>query len=113
MVQHPEDSRLHSALGIAYAGLGRKDDAVREGKLGVALLPITREARRGPSRVRDLARIYVIVGELDDAVDELAILLERPTDMTVGRLRLEPWWEPLRGHPRFEVLLSRQELETP
>jgi TolB-like protein/Flp pilus assembly protein TadD len=112
MVQHPEDSRLHSALGIAYAGLGRKDDAIREGKLGVALLPVTREARRGPSRVQDLARIYARIGELDAAVDELAILLDRPTSMTIGRLRLEPWWEPLRGHPRFEALLSRQELET-
>jgi serine/threonine-protein kinase len=109
MLERPEDPRLHSALGIAYAGLGRKVDAIREGKLGVALMPITREAYRGASRVENLARIYTSVGELDAATDELAILLDRPTRMTVGRLRLEPWWRPLHGHPRFEALLVEHE----
>jgi serine/threonine-protein kinase len=109
MLEHPEDPRLHSALGIAYAGLGRKEEAIREGKLGVALMPITQEAYRGASRLEDLARIYASVGELDAALDELAILLDRPTRMTVGRLRLEPWWRPLHGHPRFEALLLEHE----
>jgi serine/threonine-protein kinase len=109
MLSRPEDHRLHSALGIAYAGLGRKADAIQAGKLGVALLPITREAYRGASRVEDLARIYASVGELDAAVDELAVLLDRPTRMTVGRLRLEPWWRPLHGHPRFDALLVEHE----
>ncbi len=107
--ERPEDSRLHSALGIAYAGLGRKADAIEEGKLGVALLPITREAYRGAFRVEDLARIYASVGELDAAFDELEVLLERPGRMTVGRLRLEPWWKPLRGQPRFEALIAKYE----
>jgi hypothetical protein len=75
----------------------------------VALLPITREAYGGASRVEDLARIYASVGELDAAVDELATLLDRPTRLTVGRLRLEPWWRPLHGHPRFEALLLEHE----
>ncbi len=109
--QRPEDSRLHSALGIAYAGLGRKAEAVHAGKLGVALLPITREAYRGAYRVEDLARIYATVGELDAAVDELAVLLDRPTRMSVGRLRLEPWWQPLHGNARFEALLANHEPE--
>ncbi|MEJ2339390.1 MAG: BTAD domain-containing putative transcriptional regulator, partial [Gemmatimonadales bacterium] len=107
--ERPEDSRLHSALGIAYAGLGRKADAIEEGKLGVALLPITREAYRGAFRVEDLARIYASVGEIDAAVDELEVLHERPGRMTVGRLRLEPWWKPLRGQPRFEALIAKYE----
>ncbi len=108
-LERPEDPRLHSALGIAYAGLGRKADAIQAGKLGVVLLPITREAYRGASRLEDLARIYASVGELDAAVDELEILLDRPTRMTVGRLRLEPWWRPLHGQPRFEELLLKHE----
>jgi serine/threonine protein kinase/Flp pilus assembly protein TadD len=53
--EQPEDARLHSALGIACAGLGHKQDAVREGKLGVKLLPVTKEAMAGPFRVEDLA----------------------------------------------------------
>jgi serine/threonine-protein kinase len=107
--ERPEDSRLHSSLGIAFAGLGRKEDAIQAGKLGVALLPIAREAWRGAYRLEDLARIYAGVGELDAAVAELEVLLDRPTPMTVGRLRLEPWWRPLHGHPRFEALLVEHE----
>jgi serine/threonine-protein kinase len=107
--ERPEDSRLHSSLGIAFAGLGRKEDAIQAGKLGVALLPIAREAWRGAYRLEDLARVYAGVGELDAAVAELEVLLDRPTPMTVGRLRLEPWWRPLHGHPRFEALLVEHE----
>ncbi len=109
----PEDSRLHSALGIAYASLGWKEEAVRQGRLGVALMPMNMEAYRGAYRVEDLARIYATVGEPDAAIDELEFLLSRPGVMTVGRLRLEPWWKPLHGHSRFEALLSRRELEAP
>ena len=113
MAEEPEDSRLHSALGIAYAGLGRREEAVREGRLGVALLPMSQEAYRGAHGVKRLARIYATVGELDAAMGELEFLLSRPGVTTVGRLRLEPWWQPLHGDPRFEALLARQELATP
>ena len=102
----PEDPRLHSALGIAYAGLGWKEEAVREGRLGVALMPMDREAYRGSYRAEDLARIYATVGELDAAIDELEFLLSRPGITNVGRLPLEPWWKPLHDHPRFEGLLA-------
>jgi len=112
VAEHPEDPRLHSALGIAYAGLGRKEKAIREGKLGVALMPPSREALRGIIRVENLARIYATVGELDAAVEEIETLLDRPGLMTQHTLRLEPWWRPLHGHPRFEALLSNEDLST-
>ena len=108
--EHPEDSRLHSALGIAYAGLGRKEEAIREGTLGVVLMPPSREATRGIIRVQDLARIYVTVGELDAAVQEIETLLNRPGWFTQHTLRLEPWWRPLHGHHRFEALLPNENL---
>ena len=112
VAEHPEDSRFHSALGIAYAGLGRKEEAIREGKLGVALMPRSREALRGIVGVVELARIYATVGELDAAVEEIETLLDRPGLMTQHTLRLEPWWRPLHGHPRFEALLSNGDLST-
>ncbi|MFC1539321.1 hypothetical protein ACFL6H_07850 [Candidatus Latescibacterota bacterium] len=105
--EQPEDARFHSSLGIAYAGLGRKEDAIREGKLGVALLPISKEAMVGISRVEDLARIYVMVGEYDIAIEQLEFLLSRPGDMTVHLLRLDPIWKPLREHQRFQYLLKK------
>jgi serine/threonine protein kinase/tetratricopeptide (TPR) repeat protein len=104
--EHPEDSRFHSALGIAYAGLGRKEDAIREGKLGVKLLPVTKEAWRGLYRVEALAEIYVMVGEFDVAIDQLEFLLSVPGEMSIPLLRLDPAWDPLRDHPRFERLLE-------
>ncbi|MEE8369224.1 MAG: tetratricopeptide repeat protein, partial [Dehalococcoidia bacterium] len=112
VAEHPEDPRFHSALGIAYAGLGRKEEAIREGKLGVALLPPSREAMRGIQGVEELARIYATVGELDAAVEEIETLLDRPGWMTQHTLRLEPWWRPLHGHPRFEALFSNEDLST-
>jgi serine/threonine-protein kinase len=102
----PQDARLHSSLGIAYAGLGRVEEAIRAGKMGVELLPVSKEAWSGAWRVEDLARIYVMVGEYDAAIDQLEFLLSRPGELSVGLLRLDPTWEPLREHPRFQRLLE-------
>ncbi|MHC4309526.1 MAG: protein kinase domain-containing protein [Planctomycetota bacterium] len=100
--QDPNDARFHSALGIAYAGLGRKQDAIREGKLAVELLPVSKEAMRGTYRVRDLARIYVMVGEFDLAIKQIEILLSQPSELSIHLLRLDPAWAPLGDHPRFK-----------
>jgi serine/threonine-protein kinase len=95
--EQPEDARLHSSLGITYAGLGRKEDAIREGKLAVELLRY---------RVKDLARIYVMVGEFDKAIEQLEFLLSRPGEMSIPLLKLDPAWDPLRNHPRFKKLIE-------
>jgi serine/threonine-protein kinase len=104
--EQPEDARLHSSLGITYAGLGRKEDAVREGKLGEELLPVSKEAMRGTFRREDLALIYVMVGEFDAAIDQLEFLLSKPGWMTIPLLRLDPAWKPLHNHSRFKKLLE-------
>jgi len=104
--QQPEDARFHSSLGIAYAGLGRKEDAIREGKLGVELLPVSKEAWRGLFKVEALAKIYVMVGEFDAAIDQLEFLLSRPGEMSIPLLRLDPAWDPLRDHRRFKKLVE-------
>ncbi len=107
IVKNPDDSRLHSALGIAYAGLGDKENAVREGKKGYELLPVTREAWRGAFRLLDLAQIYTMVGEQELALDAIEDLLKRPTDaISPWLLKLDPTWEPLRGNPRFQKLVK-------
>ena len=106
IAEQPEDVRFHSSLGIAYAGLGRKEDAIREGKLAVEMLPVSKEALVGVIRVGDLARIYVMVGEYDAAIDQLEFLLSRPGELSIPLLRLDPAWDPLRDHPRFKKLVD-------
>jgi len=103
-----EDSRFHSSLGIAYAGLGRKADAIREGELATDLLPVTKEAWRGTFRVEDLARIYVMVGEFEAAIEKLEFLLSVPSELSTPLLRLDPAWDPLRDHSRFKKLLEKE-----
>jgi tetratricopeptide (TPR) repeat protein len=105
--QQPEDARFHSALGIAYAGLGRKQDAIREGQLAVELLPVTKEAWKGLYRIADLARVYVMVGEYDLAIEQLEYLLSIPGELSIPLLRLDPAWNPLRDHPRFKKLIEQ------
>jgi TolB-like protein/Flp pilus assembly protein TadD len=105
--KRPDDCRVHSSLGIAYAGLGKKDDAIREGKLAAEFCPqlVLVGARTG--RIKDLAFIYVLVGEYDAALDQIEHLLSIPSFFSVGLLALDPKWDPLRDHPRYNKLLER------
>ena len=75
----PDDPRYHSALGIAYAGIGRKIDAIKEGKRAVDLLPMAVDAVYGIPYVIDLATIYTMVGEFDLAMDQFEYLLTVPS----------------------------------
>jgi serine/threonine-protein kinase len=104
--ERPDDPRLHSALGIALAGLGRKDEALQEGEKGTALLPIRTEANQGYYRALDLARIYAMVGERDAAVAQLEHLLSIPGHLTAALLRIDPTWDPLRDDRRFQRLVD-------
>jgi tetratricopeptide (TPR) repeat protein len=106
--QYPADARVSGSLGIVYAKLGRHEDALREGRRAVELMPVSVDAVRGPTRRVELAEIYMIVGDFDRAVDELELLLETPASyITLPRLRLDPMWDPLRGFQRFEKLIEQ------
>ena len=61
---------------------------------------------RGPYRVEDLARIYVMVGEHDEAIDQLEYLLSIPGPLSIPLLQLDPAWDPLCDHPRFKKLVE-------
>ncbi|MFC1794482.1 protein kinase [Planctomycetota bacterium] len=104
--ERPKDAAFRSLLGIAYAGLGHKEEAIREGKLGIELLPITKDAWSGLNRVTAMAHIYVMVGEYEEAIYQLKHLLEIPSEMSIPLLQLDPAWDPLRNHPHFKKLLE-------
>lgn len=106
--ERPEDTRLYAALGLAYAYLDRKNDAVREGLRAVNLYPVSKDAFEGPQYVINLAKIYALVGEFEDAIDQLEHVLSIPSgnNFSVHFLRLDPIWDPLRKNPRFLRLLE-------
>jgi TolB-like protein/tetratricopeptide (TPR) repeat protein len=103
----PEDPRYHSSLGVAFAGLGRREDGEREGRRAVELLPLSRDAVYGIPYVIDLAHIYALLGQPKKAVEQLETLLSKPSWISVPWLEADPRWRLLRGDPAFEALLAK------
>jgi TolB-like protein/class 3 adenylate cyclase len=93
-------------FGIADAALGNKEDAIREGRRAVELLPVTKDAIIGPKLVQYLALIYAWTGEKDRALEQLAVATRIPGYLSYGQLRLHPDWDSLRGDPRFEKIVA-------
>ena len=103
----PDDAFRRTVLSKIYGGLGRKEEAVREGKKAIELLPELVDAVDGPTLVVELAETYTLVGETDAAIDSLERSLRTPNGVTAQRLRLDPVWDPLRGNPRFQQMLAK------
>jgi TolB-like protein/class 3 adenylate cyclase/Flp pilus assembly protein TadD len=104
--KRPDVARLRSSLGLVYAGLGRREEAIREGRRAVELLPESKDALIGPSYVIRLAVIYARIGETDLALKELEQLLTMRAGPLRNEVRLDPMWDPLRDDPRFTELVE-------
>ncbi len=104
--KQPDYAEAMSVLGMTDAALGRKEDAIREGRRAVELLPVTKDVMTGPELLRNLALIYAWTGEKELALDQIAAVLQGPGPITYGQLRLHPWWDVIREDPRFDKLVE-------
>jgi serine/threonine protein kinase/tetratricopeptide (TPR) repeat protein len=104
---NPEDPRVHASLGIAYAGLGMKEDALREGRRAVELMPIEKDVFVGAWMMRDLALIYTMTGELDAAAEAIDRVLSVPSVWSIESVLIDPRIDPLRDHPAFLELVDK------
>jgi len=104
--ERPEYGPPLCVLGMIDAMLDRKQDAIREGRRAVELLPVERDSINGSHLLMHLAMIYAATGEKDLAIEQLKLLLSKPGDGSYGDFRLNPFWDPLRADPRFEKLVS-------
>jgi TolB-like protein/predicted Ser/Thr protein kinase len=107
----PEDAGYLSEVATLDAGLGRKDDAIREARRAVELLPIAKDGVNGPVYVTALALVYAWTGERDRALEQLEKVATIPGVLggfvvTYGDLRFNPCWDSLRGDPRFDKIVA-------
>jgi len=104
------ESSIRASLGLAYAALGRKTDAVREGLRAVELLPVSADAFDGPVYLEQLAEIHARVGNIDEALSLIRQLLDMPAGFVISPalLKLDPAWDPIRNDPRFQKLAASE-----
>jgi serine/threonine-protein kinase len=100
----------HSLLGVAYAGLGDAASAVAEGQKGMALQPTSQDPLEGPQREEQMAQIYALLGNADEAIPILKRWIQVPssTSITPALLRIDPIWDPIRNDPRFQELVEEK-----
>jgi serine/threonine-protein kinase len=102
---------LPPSLGLVYSRLGEKERAIEEARRDTARMSVSDDAYLGTEPLVDLAKTYVRVGELDKALDLIDTLLSIPSGVFVAELKLNPQYDPLRDHPRFQALIEKYEKE--
>jgi len=103
----PDDPNALMVLATTDAALGRKEDALQEGRQAVAMEPISQDAVAGPLLAGDLAQVYLLCDEQESAIKQLESLEQTPCALVYGDLAKLPEWDPLRSDPHFQRLLSR------
>jgi TolB-like protein/class 3 adenylate cyclase/Tfp pilus assembly protein PilF len=104
--RQPDFAAALSLLGMIDAGLERKEQAIQEGRRACELLPVSKDAIDGAALAINLAQIYAWTGEKDRAIEQIAAVERVPNTLSYGLLKLHPYWDPLRGDPRFEKIVA-------
>jgi len=109
--REPADANAHLILGLAMAGLGIKDEAIRHGAQAMELMPMGLDAMVAPGYIDGMSIIYLTVGEYDRALDLLKAMVEMPAlhQASPGFLKVDVLWDPVRNDPRFVQALAAAE----
>ena len=102
----PENARAYALLGVAYAGLGRKEEAIRAGKRAMEIMPLSKDAMDGYPLLDYMVQIFILVDELDLAMGQLELMLSVPGGFGLAEVLIDPDYAALRDHPRFKRLLE-------
>lgn len=102
----PQDYRIHGALGIVYAHLGRRKHALVTGRRGASLYPVSVDAFHGPQRLLELARIYAVLGDSEDAAKLLEEIVFSRSWYSAEVARVDPLWDSIRHEARFQDLIG-------
>jgi hypothetical protein len=95
-----------SNLAIVDAALRRKEQALREARRAAELRPISHDAFEGTVDVQNLALVYCWIGQRDNAIEQLSLLVKEAGKPSYGELKQDPVWDPIRGDPRFERIVE-------
>ena len=93
-------------LGLIDAALGRKEEALREARRAIELLPVERDSIKGSLIIEYSAIIAAWVGDKNLACERLTVAVGYPSPLSYGDLKLLPFWDPLRGEPCFEQIVA-------
>jgi eukaryotic-like serine/threonine-protein kinase len=104
---NPNEPVLLNSLSIADAGAGRKEEALRQARLLIELVPMSKDAVDGIMYANELAQICAWVGEEESALEQLPTLVKLPGGPNYGQLRFDPVWESVRKSPRFQEIMER------
>jgi len=104
--EHQNDSRIFSSLGIVYAGLGMREKAIEANNKAIRIMNISIDALRGVHRELDMARILMMLGDHNKAIEKLEFLLQQKSFLSVELLKNDPFWNPLREIAAFKTLIA-------
>jgi len=101
-----------SYLGLAYAGLGDRAEALKAANAAASQMPMTRDPIVGAFQLERLARVEAQVGHPGNAIAHLVQLMQAAggETLSITTLRIDPAWDPLREDPRFQALLRKYQV---